>query len=344
MRKLPNLKSRKTLQKAAGIAVVLVAFVFVLPRLADYGEVWSEVKTLDARSLALLGIVTLINLATFAPPWMATLPGLGFWRAFVSTQASTASTYIAPGGAAVGIAASLVLLRKWGYRTSAAALAAALTGIWNQLAALGFPALALGLLTLTGGHNPLLKTVGLLALIGFVVSIVVFACALASTRLARAVGKRALRAAQWLAHAARRSEVRWDAETIVQFRERTATLLARRWHVLTLATLVGQLSVFVVLLTCLRTLGVTGSEVSLVEAFAAWSLIRLLGSLPLTPGGIGIVEVGLTGFLVGFGGSDAEVVAAVLLYRFLTIVPTLVLGATLGATYRPRTSRVTPEG
>jgi hypothetical protein len=34
----------------------------------------------------------------------------------------------------------------------------------------------------------------------------------------------------------------------------------------------------------------------------------------------------------------------VLLYRFLTIVPTLVLGATLGATYRPRTSGVTPEG
>ena len=170
--------------------------MFVLPRLADYGEVWHEVKTLDARSLALLGLVTLINLATFAPPWMATLPGLGFWRAFVSTQASTASTYIAPGGAAVGIAASLVLLRKWGYRTSAAALAAALTGIWNQLAALGFPALALGLLTLTGGHNPLLKTVGLLALIGFVVSIVVFACALASSRLARAVGRRALRAAQ----------------------------------------------------------------------------------------------------------------------------------------------------
>ena len=29
----------------------------------------------------------------------------------------------------------------------------------------------------------------------------------------------------------------------------------------------------------------------------------LLGSLPLTPGGIGIVEVSLTGFLVGFGGA-----------------------------------------
>ncbi|MEP7335651.1 MAG: lysylphosphatidylglycerol synthase transmembrane domain-containing protein [Actinomycetota bacterium] len=334
--------SRRALQRAAAIAVVLAAFAFVLPRLADYGEVWREVKTLDARSLTLLAGVTVINLATFAPPWMAALPGLGFWRAFVATQASTASTYVAPGGAAVGIAASLVLLRKWGYRTSDAALAAALTGIWNQLTLLGFPALALGLLTLTGGQNPLLRTVGLLALVGFAVGLVVFACALVSNRLARRVGTLAWRGARRLARVARRGEIRWDAETIVQFRRRTAQLLARRWHVLTVATLVGQLSVFAVLLTCLRTLGVTGGEVSLVEAFAAWSLVRLLGSLPLTPGGIGIVEVGLTGLLVGFGGSHAEVVAAVLLYRFLTIVPTLALGVALGATWRPRGA--TPAG
>ena len=344
MWRLRRLKSRRTLQRAAGIAVVVIAFAIVLPRLADYREVWQEVKTLDAQALALLTIVTVVNLATFAPPWMAALPGLGFWRAFVSTQASTASTYIAPGGAAVGIAASLVLLRKWGYRTSDVALAAALTGIWNQLAALGFPALALGLLTLTGGQHPLLRTVGLLGLVGFAVAVVVFVCALASDRIARRVGDWAWRAAVRLARVARRKEVRWNAETIVQFRKRTAALLARRWHVLTLATLLGQLSVFAVLLTCLRTLGVTGSEVSLVEAFAAWSLIRLLGSIPLTPGGIGIIEVGLTGFLVGFGGADAEVVAAVLLYRFLTIVPTLVLGLGLGATWRPRTSTVTPPG
>src|SRR4029450_6350747 len=90
---------------------------------------------------------------------------------------------------------------------------------------------------------------------------------------------------------------------------RTAQLLARRWHVLTVATLAGQLTVFGVLLASLRTLGVSGGEVSLIEAFAAWSLIRLLGSLPITPGGIGVIEVGLTTLLVGFGGSQDKVVS-----------------------------------
>ena len=73
---------------------------------------------------------------------------------------------------------------------------------------------------------------------------------------------------------------------------------------------------------------------TLIEAFAAWSLARLLGSVPITPGGIGVVELSLTGTLVGFGGANAEVVAAVLVYRFLTMVPTLVLGLASAATWR----------
>ena len=80
------------------------------------------------------------------------------------------------------------------------------------------------------------------------------------------------------------------------------------------------------LLVSLRALQVPADQVSIVQAFAAWSLARLLGSIPITPGGIGVVELSLTGTLVGFGGNNAGVVAAVLVYRFLTMVPTLVLG------------------
>jgi putative heme transporter len=89
-----------------------------------------------------------------------------------------------------------------------------------------------------------------------------------------------------------------------------------------------------VLLVSLRVLGVTADEVTAVEAFAAWSLVRLLGSIPITPGGLGIVELGLTTALVGFGGGQAEVVAAVLVYRVLTIVPTLLIGLLTGATWK----------
>jgi uncharacterized protein (TIRG00374 family) len=73
-------------------------------------------------------------------------------------------------------------------------------------------------------------------------------------------------------------------------------------------------------------LEVPASDVNFWEAFAAWGLIRLLTTVPITPGGFGVVELGLTGLLVGFGGEQAPVVAAVLMYRVLTVVPPLVTG------------------
>ena len=113
---------------------------------------------------------------------------------------------------------------------------------------------------------------------------------------------------------------------------------------LTLATLAGQLTVFLVLLVCLRALGVGADEVTLTEAFAGWSLARVLGSIPITPGGLGLVELGLTSVLAGFGGNHAGVVAAVLAYRFLTIVPTLVFGAVAAATWRRHRRREPRRG
>src|SRR5205823_7160897 len=104
----------------------------------------------------------------------------------------------------------------------------------------------------------------------------------------------------------------------------------------------GSLTVFAVLVVSLRVLGVSSAQVSLVEAFAAWSLVRLVGSIPITPGGIGIIELGLTGTLVGFGGHNARVVAAVLVYRFLTVVPTLVLGLLAAFTWRRGQRRPEP--
>jgi uncharacterized protein (TIRG00374 family) len=92
--------------------------------------------------------------------------------------------------------------------------------------------------------------------------------------------------------------------------------------------------VFVLLLVSLHVTGVTSSEVTVIEAFAAWALVRILGALPITPAGVGVVEVGLTGALVAFGAPNAQAVAATLLYRALTVLPTLALGLLAIATWR----------
>jgi putative heme transporter len=317
-----------------GIGVVVATFAFVLPRIADYRDVWDVVETLSWTDIALLAGASALNLVTFAPPWMAALPGLRFRQAFVVTQASTASTYIAPGGVAVGMALSFAMLRGWGFAGSPVGLAVAVTGVWNQLAMLAFPTIALGLLTLTGESSPALDTVASIGLVIFVIVIAAFAAGLSTPKLARWVGDLAVRIASWGLRMIRRNPVEWDGESLVSFRNRTNRLLKRRWHVLTLATLAGHLTVFLVLLVSLRVLDVPASEVSAVEAFAAWSFVRLLGSIPITPGGLGVIELGLTTALIGFGGNQPGVVAAVLVYRVWTVVPTLLIGLATGPAWK----------
>jgi uncharacterized membrane protein YbhN (UPF0104 family) len=328
-------KTHKRVLGATGsIVVVVLVFVFILPRIADYRSVLDVVRDLDWQDWAVLAGAVVLNLSTFPPAWMAALPGLGYRDAMAMTQASTALSIVSPAGAAVGMGASYSMLRSWKFPASAVALAVAIAGLWNQLANLAFPVVALGLLTLADEDNPALRTAALIGFVVLLVAITGFALVLSREARAHRIGGLAARLANRALRLARRGPVGWGGESFARFRREALGLLRRRWHVITLATLAGHLTVFVLLLVCLRVTGITGSEVTAIEAFAAWSLIRILGVLPLTPAGVGIVEVGLTGALVAFGAPNAEAVAATLLYRALTVLPTLALGLLAAATWR----------
>lgn len=319
---------------AVGLGLVIATFVYFLPTIADYGEVWSVVKTLSWPWVVALLVVATINVVTFAPPWMIVLPGLSFLSAMQLTQASTALSMVVPGGPAAGAAAAFGFLRRWGFARRDIARAVTLTGLWNQLLNLCFPVVAVFLLTISGESTATLATAAFvgIAVLGVVVTGLVLV--LVSDRLADDVGEVSARFANWALGKVRRGPVGWNGGSFERFREDAGDLLTRRWHLLTLASLAGSLSVFAVLVVSLRALGVTSAEVSLVDAFAAWALVRIIASIPITPGGIGVIELGLTGALVGFGGNNAGVVAAVLVFRFLTVVPTLVLGLVAGVTWR----------
>jgi uncharacterized protein (TIRG00374 family) len=168
-----------------------------------------------------------------------------------------------------------------------------------------------------------------------VVVLVGFTLALSSRRRAVQIGDIAARLVNRVYRLIRlKRRVSWGGENLARFRAQALDLLRRRWHVLTLATLAGHLTVFLVLVACIETVGNTSVQVTLIEAFAAWSLVRVLGAIPFTPGGLGLVELGLSGALVAFGAANADAVAVTLLYRVLTMLPTLGLGMLAAATWR----------
>ena len=265
---------------------------------------------------------------------MVALPGLRFRSALALTQISTALSIVLPAGAAVGIAGSYGVLRRWGFAGREIARAVTVASLWNQFANLSYPVIAVALLSVTGEQSPVLVTAAIVGVAVLAVAIAVLAAVLASDRTALETGELTARIVNAFRRRLRREAVLWGGMSFERFRRDAVDLLRRRWHVLTLTTYAGTLTIFLLLLVALRAFGVPGSEVSVAEAFAAWSLARILGSVPITPGGIGVVELGLTGALVGFGGNNAGVVAAVLVYRFLTIVPTVALGLVAATTVR----------
>ena len=318
----------------ASVLIIGVVFAFALPRIANYGDVWDVVQTLSWEWLVALGLATVLNLATYGPPLVAALPGLSYLHASRVTLASTALSTVAPGGAAVGMGTSFAMLRAWGFSGRPVGLAVVVTSVWNQFVILGFPIIAVAGLAAEGGRNRTLELVAIIGLVVFATIVAGFAVGLSSARLARRVGDRAARFASRAKSLLHKAPVKWNGTSFVRFREETIVLIRRRWFFLTTATLAGHLTVFIVLLASVRAVGIPRAEVTIVEAFAAWALARILGAIPITPGGVGFVELGLTGVLVAFGASNAEAVAATLIYRFLTVLPTLVVGLVAAATWK----------
>jgi uncharacterized protein (TIRG00374 family) len=72
--------------------------------------------------------------------------------------------------------------------------------------------------------------------------------------------------------------------------------------------------------------GAVGAPVPWRGILIAYGAGQLAANLPITPGGLGVVEGSITIALVAYGGAEATTVAAVLLYRLLSFWVQLPIG------------------
>jgi uncharacterized protein (TIRG00374 family) len=320
--------TKQVVQAIVTIAIVALIFVGVFPRIADYGEVWKTISAMTPLEIATLLLVASWNLFSYLPVLVSVLPGLTLRQAFVSTEATTAVANTVPAGGAVAVGLTYAMYSSWGFTVGEIVLSVLVSGIWNTFVKLGMPVIAVALLAVYGEASASLLTASLIGVALLVAAVVCFALMLKEERLARAIGSRL---GAVMAGAYRLVRRTWDRDwgsAAVDFRRRTIGLLEGRWLMLTIATLVSHLSLFLVLLVCLRHVGISESDVSTVQAFAAFAFARLISALPITPGGVGVVELGYVAALsVGLPASlRAEVVAATLVFRALTYLLPIPLG------------------
>lgn len=326
----PRGRLKRIVQAAVSLAIAWALLVGVLPRLADLREVWTIVRGMTLVQVLVLLAIATWNLFGYQLVMMASLPGLRMRDAFITGQIAAAVTNTVPAGSVVGIGVTYAVLSSYGHHIGNIAMASVLSGWWNTFVVFALPAIAALLLALGGAINTALLSAAAIGLALLAAAVVVLVLVSTSERFARAVGRMGAGAVSALRRLFHKSRVTGWEEGLARFRRSSATLIRQRWHLLTLATLVSQLSIFWVLLACLRDLGVGADLVSWPEALGAFAVVRLATAVPITPGGLGLVEVGLTAalMLAAPKGADIEpaVVAAVLLFRALTFLLQVILG------------------
>ena len=126
----------RVVQVLLAVAVVAISFLYAIPKIANYSEVWTEIRDMTRLELLFLFAATALNLVTYWWANMVSIPNLGLWQAAVNNQTSTTVANTMPGGGYVSIAVSYEMYRAWGFSKTDVGLSVAVTSVLNIFAKL----------------------------------------------------------------------------------------------------------------------------------------------------------------------------------------------------------------
>ena len=336
------------LRAAVPAALIAAAFGLALPRVASYRAVWASIDTMTWPYALLVGTAAAASMVTYWITIRAVLPWIGLRQAAAVSLGSNAVASTLPAGGAVAVGVSWAMLSSWGLSTADYVLYALVTGIWNVFTLTGLPFLAILVMATASRPDATMIT-------GAVAGLALLAAMVGGLGLLLHSEASALRAGRVLqyvlavaARLTRRAPPASAAGSLSGFRDRSGALLAARGWRITAATVASHLMLWLVLLACLRAVSLSQAQLPWQTSLAAFAFIRLLTAMPITPGGLGITELGLIGVLVGGAGHKvgAQVTAAVLIYRAVTYLPSIPLGALVCLTWRyaPALISTSPRG
>jgi len=309
-----------------GVVVIVAVFVGVIPQFASYHGAWvALVKMSPAWAVAIAAAAT-INLIVPVWPFQAVLPHLRFRRGFMQIQASTAVATTVPAGGALALGLTYRMFDSFGFSNVAVSTAVVTTGVWNLGFKFGLPIVAVVLLAVTGqgtgrAVGAALIGVALIAVCGTVLWLV-----FRDEASARWVGRLGDRILNWVLHFARKSETHRIEHAALHFREQTTDVVHERGWLLTAAVAASQFAVFVLVVFCIRAVGIPAGTVSFLAVLLSFAIARLAGALPITPGGLGSVDAAFTGMLIAFGAVSSRALAADLVWRATTTFPPILIG------------------
>ena len=329
-------RKRQVIAGLVTVVVLVIVFVGIFPKFADYGAAWDAIQGMSVASLAALAAATIVNILVYVLPYQAALPGIRYGKAFIVRQTSFMISNAVPAGGAFGLGVQYAMLSDYGYGPAVASSAIGVTSVWNLFVTLALPVLGL-LALLTQGSvttNEVLGAIGGVVALGVLLGL--FTLVLRSEDSARKLGGVGDRL---VGRFRKQADPELVTNGVLRFRDQTVDVVRDRWGRLTLTSFLQQFSQFFVLLVAVYGLGGTDTGINPIQVFAAFSLARLAGFIPITPGGLGTVDAALVGLLSAFGMSRDDALAANLLWRAATYFPQIFIGIGTFITWRVQSAR-----
>ncbi len=322
---------KSVVKRAIVVTIAGVALYLVAPTLIAEFHAWPQLAHVNVVWLLVAFIAEAGHfVCTFALQRIALRTKK--WFPVVTAQlAGNAISLIVPGGAAAGAAVQFRMLAVSGMDAGDAVgglTAFSLLGIGGLLA---LPVLVLPLFLFGSPVSSVLYTaavVGALAFIAFAGFSAVVAVTSAPLkfvgRVVERVRNRLLR---------RRVPMSGLPDRLVSQRDLIRHVLGKQWWQATLLS-AGRLGLdFLCLVGAVRAVG---SHPQLPLVLLAYAVAGVIGLVPITPGGLGVVEASLSGFLVLAGLSAGDAVLATLAYRLASYWIPLMVGPFAYAAFKRR--------
>ena len=298
------------------VAIGVVVFGVILPRVVDVNQVWATLATLTSTQLLALSAATLLAYIANAGPAKLLVPGLSWPHAIGSDLAGRAVASVIPGP--TDVATRYVLYRQWQIPADAATSGIVVAAMFETLSALALPAIAAVGVLVSG--NDLRPNAVLLSIAGVAVLVVAFAilgAVVRSESVARRLGELLQRIADRLWSLVHRTPPTGVVDFVLDIRTRIGEALNRNGALAYVAAVCARLAWFVVLEVALWSVGITPEMLPPSAVLTAMAAVALVSLIPITPGAVGVSEVAYVGLLTAVAGEGLadQITAAVVIFR-----------------------------
>jgi hypothetical protein len=294
------------------LGITAVSLYLVFPEIVDVFSSWRQITRL---SVAWLFAMLILQVGVNACLWELQRVALRTrrWRPVIAAQlASNALSNVAPGGGPVGAALQYRMLIQAGFPGPPTAAALTAVNLLVFAVVLALPVLAIPAL-FRGEVNRSLLEAGIAALVAFAVTAGLGALFLTTDGPLAWVGGVVQRVRNRLR---RKSEPLHELpKRLIRERDRILETLGPHWKRALLATVGRWILDYMTLLAALAAIGSHPRPSLVLLAFCG---ARALANIPITPGGLGFVEAGLTAMLALAGVRAGDAVLATFAYRLFS--------------------------